>query len=64
MIKAPGNSGSTFRNYKKTFSIILMAVADANYRLLFVDIGSPGEEDVEVSEESCKPGDGHPGGKG
>ena len=22
------------------------------------------EEDVEVSEESCKPGDGHPGGKG
>ena len=40
--QAFGNSGSLFYNYKKTFSVILLALADANYKFLYVDIGSPG----------------------
>ena len=40
--QAFGNSGCLFYNYKKTFSVILLTLADANYKFLYVDIGSPG----------------------
>lgn len=38
----PPKSGSHFINYKGTFSVVLMAVADANMKFLFVDIGTNG----------------------
>lgn len=36
------NSGSTFFNYKSTFSIVLLGIVDADYNFVYVDIGCQG----------------------
>lgn len=43
-IKRPSNSGSLFFNYKKYFSIILLAAVDADYCFTIVDIGAAGRQ--------------------
>ncbi|XP_074042702.1 uncharacterized protein [Leptinotarsa decemlineata] len=41
-IKKPHNSGSLYYKYKKFFSIVMMAVTNANYEFMMVDIGVNG----------------------
>ncbi|CAH1997214.1 unnamed protein product [Acanthoscelides obtectus] len=43
IMKFPG-SGSMNLNYKHFFSIVLMAIADSNYRFIYVDIGAFGKD--------------------
>ncbi|CAI6353500.1 unnamed protein product [Macrosiphum euphorbiae] len=51
--KNPENSGSLFYNYKKYFSIVLMAVVDANLNFIYIDVGAYGREaDSSVFRQS------------
>lgn len=42
VLRAPHNSGSLYFNYKKTFSTVLLAVVDAKYKFVVVDVGAYG----------------------
>jgi len=41
-IRRPRRSGSLYYNYKGYYSIVLMALVDADYRFLWADVGSVG----------------------
>ncbi|KAM7303909.1 uncharacterized protein ISCGN_013824 [Ixodes scapularis] len=44
VIECPGRTGSLNFNYKKTFSKLMLAICDAKYRFLYVEIGHHGSE--------------------
>ena len=42
MIRPPPNSGSYYFNYKHSFSIVLLALVDADYKFIYIDVGCNG----------------------
>jgi hypothetical protein len=42
ILQAPINLGSDFFNYKSQYSIVLFALVDGNYNVIFADVGSQG----------------------
>lgn len=42
VMQAPGRSGSYYFNYKKSHSIVLIAVCNGNYQFTLLDIGDTG----------------------
>lgn len=42
LLQKPNNTGSEFYDYKGHFSMIMLAVVDANYKFIYVDVGACG----------------------
>ena len=42
IIFCPSKIGSEFYNYKKDYSVILLAIVDANYKFIYIDVGTNG----------------------
>ena len=50
----PVNSGSTYFNYKGFFSIVLLALVDADYKFSSIDIGFQGRISDGEASKNCE----------
>lgn len=53
-LKCPPNSGTMYFCYKKKFSLVLLAVVDAQYKFVYVDVGSYGKDSDSAIFQRCK----------
>ena len=52
-IRKPPKSGSLYHNYKGFFSIVMLALVDADYKFRWVDVGTEGScSDAQIFNES------------
>ena len=52
-MKKPKKSGSDYNNYKGFFFLVLLALDDAEYRFLWVNVGSSGSSsDAQIFNRS------------
>lgn len=42
VLDCPPGTGSEYFNYKRSFSVVLLAVCDARYKFKVIDVGAPG----------------------
>ena len=65
-ISKPPNTGSLYHNYKGFFSIPLLALVDAQYRFIWIEVGGMGHmSDAQIHNDSelselPEEGPGHP----
>ncbi|KAK3883109.1 hypothetical protein Pcinc_012537 [Petrolisthes cinctipes] len=53
LIGKPAKSGSIYYDYKSNFSVIMLALVDARYKFLYVDVGGAGRAS-DGATLSCK----------
>ncbi|XP_041473300.1 protein ALP1-like [Lytechinus variegatus] len=53
-IRCPADSGSIFYNYKGFYSLVMMALVDAQYRFLWIDVGAEGSTSDAQLFNSCE----------
>ena len=52
-VRCPPNSGNQYHNYKGFFSVVLIALLDANYKFLWTDVGGyDAMSDSQIFNES------------
>ena len=52
-LRQPNKSGSVYFNYKRFYSIVLLAVVDADYKFLWADVGGVGHQsDAQIYNSS------------
>ena len=52
-IRAPPKSSTLFHNYKGFFSIVLMALEDADYNFIYIDVGDYGSNSDSAIFKTC-----------
>ncbi|XP_041355337.1 putative nuclease HARBI1 [Gigantopelta aegis] len=52
-IRKPPKTGTMYHNYKGFFSVVLMAVVDADYKFMWIDVGGFGSQsDAQIYNQS------------